>query len=140
MSDRSAPESPRSFEEPTTDYDSKLVMIRGERGDTIDIDRYGEWAVTRRTDAYFGPKLLLAPENSDRASNVLLTAPGPDRHLYLWFPKDVVDGFQSGWVFEAEVTAELVDTKKYPICTACGEPMKTLEHQREAAFGVCTNV
>jgi len=119
--------------EPTTPYDSKMVMIRGERGDTITFDDgpLDTASVAKRTNPYYGPKLLL----DDGEQNWLLTAPAPDRDLQLWRAIVDDDGFRKGWERAAEVTAELEEGKQYDICT-CGEPLKTLEHQREAALGI----
>lgn len=134
--------------EPITEHESKLVMIRAERHDRIAIgsietqlrsDRSVPDSVTvvRRTDPYFGPKLLL----DDGTENYLLTAPGPDTQLLLWCSEFADDGLRRGWQKLAEVTATFTDEQpQYDLCPMCGEPLKTLEHEREAAFGMCPNV
>lgn len=133
--------------EPITEHQSKLVMLRAERHDRIAIDSVesrlqsgqslpDELTVVRRTDAYFGPKLLL----DDGVKNYLLTAPGPDTQLLLWGGEFADDGLRRGWQKLAEVTATLRDEQpQYDRCPMCGEPLKTLEHEREAAFGMCPN-
>lgn len=140
--DREHPET-----ESVTTYDSKMVMLRAERHDQVDILSVEtklhsgrtvpeSLTVVRRTDPYFGPKLLL-----DGASeNYLLTAPGPDTQLLLWCGEFADDGLRRGWQKLAEVTARFDDEQpQYDLCPMCGEPLKTLEHEREAAFGMCPN-
>lgn len=115
---------------PVTDTESKRLMLRAERGDTIRIGEYGEFEVKKRTNPYFGPKLILEPEHSDYPIS-MLTAPGPASDLQLWFSESDEEGFRTGWTQIAEVSAELVDQKQYDIC-ACGEPIKNAEHQKRA--------
>ena len=134
-------------EEPVTTYDSKTVMLRAERHDRIRIDNVitiispgqpipDELTVVKRTTAYFGPKLVL--ESAE--SNYLLTAPGPGSQLILWQTNEGPDGLRSAWEKLAEVTAKFEhDQPQYDLCPICGEPLKTLEHEREAAFGSCPN-
>lgn len=133
---------------PVTDSRSKSVMLRAERKDRIvitDVDEMydvgggipDEFTVARRTQPYFGPKLLL----DTGAENYMLTAPGPNSQLLLWSPVKHEDGGREGWRKMAEVQADFGDElPQYDICSACNEPIKTMEHQREAAFGVCSNV
>lgn len=133
--------------ESSTEYASKQVMLRAERHDRIEIDSVvtrllerhavpASVTVVRRSDPYFGPKLLL----DDQTSNYLLTAPGPDTQLLLWCGDYAEDGLRRGWQKLAEVTASLADTQpQYDLCPMCNEPLKTLEHEREAAFGMCPN-
>lgn len=134
--------------EPITEHRSKLVMIRAERHDRIEIESVktrfrsdrlipDDLTVARRTDAYFGPKLLL----DNGTENYLLTAPGPETQLLLWCSEFADDGLQRGWQKLAEVTATFTDEQpQYDLCPMCGDPLKTLEHEREAAFGMCPNV
>lgn len=134
-------------DEPITQYDSKIVMLRSERHDSIEIEntvteiRPGhhipdQLEVVRRTSTYFGPKLLVR-EAGDR---YLLTAPGPDTQLLLWAADTGPDGFRKRWKKVAEVTARFADERpQYDLCPICGEPLQTLEHEREAAFGICPN-
>ena len=122
---------------PVTSNGSKQVMIRSERGDTIEVEGYGRWRVARRSHPYFGPKLLLVSDDMEYDMNVLLTAPGPDQELRLWWPKRSKPGWRYAWTKGPEVRAELVDTKQYNICEYCGEPIKNAEHQRQAMFGLC---
>lgn len=114
------------------DYGSKTVMIRAERGDTLEIEG-DEYSVVRRDMTYFGPKLTLYREDVER--NFLLFSPGPHRQLYLCDSIVDDDGYRRGWKHPQEVTAELTDTKQYRIC-ACGEPLKSTEHRRMAFLGV----
>lgn len=131
--------------EPITDYHSKMVMLRAERHDNIQIldvvtrlsfdeDVPSEATVVKRTTPYFGPKLTLVAK--DR--NYLLTAPGPDTQLLLWYPNFLEDGERYGWHKLAEVTAEFAnDQPQYDLCPECGEPMQTIEHERKAAVNSC---
>lgn len=134
-------------EEPTTTYDSKIVMLRAERHDRIRIENVvtsispgqaipDELTVVKRTTAYFGPKLVA----ESAGSNYLLTAPGPSSQLVLWHTNEGPDGLRGEWEKLAEVTAKFEDDQpQYDLCPICGEPLKTLEHEREAAFGSCPN-
>jgi len=115
-----------------TDCQSKTVMLRGERHDTIHIHGLGDVNVVRRTQPYFGPKLLLHDE--ERNQNWLLTAPGPHSDLQLWQPRTGDEG-RVGWEKFETVTARIESVDQYRICE-CGEPIKTLEHERKAAMGV----
>jgi hypothetical protein len=131
--------------EPITDHDSKTVMLRAERHDEISvtevIDRIRQGGdipstttVVRRTNPYFGPKLLLHAETT----NYLLTAPGPNTQLLLWGPQRTNSGNRKGWSTIAEVTATLVDDQsQYDLCSECGDPIQTLEHERRAAVNRC---
>lgn len=131
--------------EPVTDHRSKKVMLRAERDDVITITDIitrlkpadlipTEATVVRRTNPYYGPKLLL----SDDENNYLLTAPGPDTQLLLWGPNQTKDGGRSGWYKLAEVTAMFADQQpQYDLCPECGKPMQTLEHERKSAVGAC---
>lgn len=118
-----------------TSYDSKKVAMRAEAGDSVVLEGYGEFTVVRRSDPYFGPKITLAPAEADAEFNVMLTAPGPDSQLQLWWPERDDPGWRSGWVRGAEVTAKLVDTKQYDICS-CGEPIKSAEHAKRSLMRV----
>jgi len=118
-------------------YDSITTMLRAEHDDTLHIDGFGEWTVIERKQTYFGPRLLLVASDMDYNLNTRLTAPGPNSELKLWWPDRDEPGWRLGWVEGPEVSAELVDTKQYDICQQCGEPLKTAEHIRQSAFGVC---
>lgn len=131
--------------EPVTEHDSKTVMLRAERRDRVSvtdvvtrIQREGnipsEATVVRRTNAYFGPKLVLSSE----MGNFVLTAPGPDTQLLLWSPNIADNEERMGWNKLAEVTAVLADDQpQYDLCPQCGQPMQTLEHERRAAVNGC---
>lgn len=106
---------------PKADYESKTVMLRGETGDTVDVDGFGEFEIVQRTNTFFGPKLRLRSDDG----GAMLTAPGPASELMLWF----YHGEQLER--QGEVSAELVDEKQYDIC-ACGEPIKNSRHQQLA--------
>jgi hypothetical protein len=130
---------------PATEYDSKMVMLRAERHDEIQIlevvtrlqqgvDIPSEATVVKRTDPYFGPKLVL----SANERNFLLTVPGPDTQLLLWAGNYLDDGDRFGWNKVAEVTAQFADDQpQYNLCPECGQPMQTIEHQRKASVGRC---
>lgn len=140
-------EREHSADEPITEYDSKIVMLRSERHDTIEItDTRTEiqpghhipehLEVVRRTSTYFGPKLLV----QEAGERYLLTAPGPETQLLLWAADTGPDGFRKKWIKIAEVTARFADERpQYDLCPICSEPLQTLEHEREAAFSVCPN-
>jgi hypothetical protein len=131
---------------PATDYDSKTVMLRAERGDKLAFpevicrlfqgaDIPSEASIVRRTTPYFGPKLLLYSSEG----NYLLTAPGPDTQLLLWLPETNEYDERIGWKKLAEVRAKFVDDQpQYDLCPECGRPLQTLEHERKSEFGNCT--
>jgi hypothetical protein len=130
---------------PETEYDSKMVMLRAERGDSIQImdvvtqftqntNIPSETTVIKRTTPYFGPKLVLSTDEE----NYLLTAPGPDTQLLLWAGNYLSDGERYGWDKLAEVTAQFADDQpQYDLCPECGQPMQTIEHERKATVGRC---
>lgn len=130
---------------PVTESESKRVMLRAERQDRIQIvdvvtrlqqskDIPSEATVARRTNPYFGPKLVLSAGNE----NYLLTAPGPDTQLLLWSGNYLDDGDRYGWNRLAEVTAQFADDQpQYDLCPECGQPIQSVEHERMAAFGRC---
>lgn len=123
--------------EPVTDLESKRVMLRAERGDTISVE--GErLKVLRRKQVYYGPVLECtdSPE-ADAPRTYRLTAPGPSKNLHLWKAVSDEDGFVEGWELIGEVSAEFGGAQQYDLCHQCGQPLKTLEHEREAAVGAC---
>lgn len=136
--------------EPVTDYDSKTVMLQAGRKDKINIvetvGRFDEdvtipetVSVVKRTHTYYGPELLVHAELDGTDHNYLLTAPGPDAHLVLWAAETNDRNFREGWYVAAEVQAVLAaEQPPYERCPECGEPMRTIEHEREAAVGACT--
>lgn len=119
--------------EPVADYESKKVMLRAERGDHVEIDGYGEMKVVRRTNTYFGPRLVLS--ESDDEPCYVLVAPGFAHQLELWQYVTDDEGWRNGLRRLEEVPAEIVETKQYDIC-ACGEPLKGVEHQKQALMRV----
>lgn len=131
--------------QPATTYNSKMVMLRAERGDNIQIvdvitrigqhrDIPSETTVIKRTSPYFGPKIVL----TDNDESYLLTAPGPDTQLLLWSGNYLNDGERYGWEKIAEVTVQFADDQpQYDLCPECGQPMQTIEHERKAAVGRC---
>lgn len=135
-------------EESSTDYDSKMVMLRAERDDEVMISSVTELIsqkqeipellrVAQRVNTYFGPKLKL----TSNSGCYLLTAPGPDKQLLLWFADTDPDGFRKQWKRLAEVQVRFSDEQpSYDLCPYCGKPLKTLEHEREAAIGQCSRV
>lgn len=134
---------------PVTDRESKMVMLRAERGDGITIDEVvhrfvndnqvpGYLETQRRISTYYGTELLLEPDRENARSKFLLTAPGPDTYLYLWASETDADGFREGWRVAAEVKASFSDKlPQYSICSQCGEPIKSLEHEKLAATDNC---
>jgi len=132
-------------DEPVTEYDSKMVMLRGERHDRITIENTvqsltsgadvpEELSIIQRNNTYYGPKLKLSTGGQD----YLLTAPGPDAHLLLWESVTDRNGFRKSWRKIAEVTAQIADdVPQYDLCPYCGEPLKSLDHERKAAVGQC---
>jgi len=122
---------------PITESHSKRVMLRAERHDTIAIEGWGRWTIVRRTDTYYGPCLLIAPADAECNFNLRLTAPGPGAKLQLWFPARDRPGYHKGWHRGPEVEATIIDTEPYEICEGCGEPVKTVEHERVRLFTQC---
>lgn len=131
-----------------TDSDSKTVMITAERGDIvtvksiestfIDTDIPEEFEVLRRTEPYYGPKLLMFASVNDDERNFLLTAPGPLSQLKLWIDDLAASGKRQGWIEAAEVTASLaVEQPPYERCPECGEMIRSIEHERASISGLC---
>lgn len=144
--------SPRNLDGtvPVTNSASKKVMLRAERNDEIEFTEVVRHlstdhrvpngaSVLQRSATYYGPGLLLHTEFNNRDFNYQLTAPGPDTHLYLWGSETDEQEFRKSWFKLAEVKARFADQQpQYDICSDCGEPIKTLEHERSAAFGQCS--
>lgn len=130
---------------PETSYDSKLVMLRAERGDCIEIvDTItvicqetpvpGQIVVQRRSNPYFGPKIEASTEDREYR----LTAPGPDTELLLWAANETGSDTYYGWNKVAEVSASLSeDQSQYDLCPECNRPLRTLDHEQLAAVGEC---
>lgn len=136
--------------EPLTNYGSKNVMIAAERRDTIIIPEVIErvsseiripdkLTVIRRTTTYYGPELMLHAEIDDE-QNYLLNAPGPDAYLLLW--KANIDdlGVRRSYSVIAEVKADIEEGSAYKLCPNCGQPFRTIGHERAAALGACPNI
>lgn len=136
--------------EPITDSNSKQVMIAGERRDKIKIIDVVEifdeeeilpdsLTVVRKLSTYYGPELMLYGEkNGDQ--NYLLTAPGPDSYLLLWKANTDSREIRRSYSVIAEVKAKLSENSTYELCPDCGQPFKTIEHERAAAIGQCPNI
>lgn len=136
-------DSPQTDLGPTTDYDSRKVMLRAERRDKIKLvgleERYIDgqvpksFNVVERTDTYFGPELFLEADGR----NYLLTAPGPDTQLLLW--SEIVNerDYRESWSRLAEVRAKIDDMPQYDVCDQCGYPIRSKEHERLSAIGRC---
>lgn len=129
---------------PETNYDSRKVMLRAERKDTIEIAEIVrpiviteppsfDLTLTERTATYFGPELRLAGEDA----NYLLTAPGPNTHLVLWKEETDERGYRTDWTQLAEVKAKIVEMPQYDICSQCETPIRSAEHERQAKLGQC---
>lgn len=142
VTDRDDPEGSTA-----TEYDSKITMLRAERHDEITIEGVvtvvdstqkipDSLRVQQRNSTYFGPKLKL----TNGLSDYMLTAPGPDSELLLWTAETDDDGFRNGWQKLAEVTTSFSGQQpQYDLCPYCGSPLKTLEHERKAAVGQCSD-
>ena len=150
VDERSSADTKRGLEGtvPITDYGSKTVMLRAERKDSLRITEIvdrdpgvnfvpSEFSVAQRTNAYFGPKLVL-----DHAGDLFqLTAPGPDSYLLLWKLEPRTEKRNQRWRKIAEVKADFAeDTPEYEICAECGEPIQTAEHDRLSLIGRCPGV
>lgn len=134
---------------PVTDRGSKMVMLRAERGDRIQISEVVRafqdhpniprgFAVQQRTSTFYGTELQLSPSEADRSESYLLTAPGPDAYLHLWAAITDSSGYRESWAVVAEVRAGFADDlPQYSICPNCGEPIKSLEHERLAVIDRC---
>lgn len=138
--------------EPLTDYDSKTVMIAAERNDDIQIEEVvtrlddtvqipETVSVIKREETYYGPELMVHCSFNGNDRNYLLNAPGPSSQLRLWSGQRSGDGRRSGWTEVAEVKAVLTaEQPPYEVCSQCGEQIRTIEHEREAAIGQCSRV
>jgi len=125
-------------------------MLRAERHDEIRftdiVQQFSSAAripdratVLRRINTYYGPSLILHDEDRGQELNYQLTAPGPDTYLYLWGAETDDGGFRTTWFKLAEMKAEFAQAQpQYDICGYCGEPIRTLEHERAVAFGQCS--
>jgi len=134
---------------PVTDRDSKMVMLRAEREDTIDqtdvVSKFQEGRlvpdqlkVQRRVSTFYGTELLLEPVIDGHREKYFLTAPGPDTFLYIWSSITDENGFREGWNLIAEIKASFSEgIPQYSICSLCGEPIKSLEHARLASTDSC---
>ena len=136
---------PTVSNDPTTSFNSKEVMLRAERHDRLLTEAVherfeaavsvpDELSVTKRTNTYYGPELQLSSDGR----SWMLTAPGPDTDLLLWRSTTSDGEFIDGWSKIAEVTMEFADEQpQYDLCPYCGDPLRTLEHERQAATGDC---
>jgi hypothetical protein len=136
-------DSPFTEPGPTTNYESRKVILRSEHGDTISLGQIeqqfiereipSEFTVVKRTETYFGPELMLEANRR----NYLLTAPGPDTQLLLWGENVDDRAYREGWYRLAEVSAEIDETPQYDICDQCGHPIRSQQHQRLSTLGRC---
>lgn len=135
---------------PTTDGDSRQVMLAANRHDNIIItdvvERYRDThtvpesvSVIQRNLRYYGPELMVHTEVDGFNRNYLFIAPGPVDELQLWGDVLTDDGqYRSNWVLVADITAVLADDQpNYEICDQCGGPIRTLDHEQAAIFGEC---
>lgn len=130
---------------PATENASRSVMIKASRGDQLSIEKVvdhlkpecgipKELQVVRRSETYYGPKLEIEAESG----TYLITAPGPNTQLLLWRGQTNENGYLVRWERLAEVQAEFSENvPQYDVCTDCGEPIKSAEHEKMAAFGPC---
>lgn len=131
--------------QPITESESKSVMIKASYDDQICVEKVSshlkpgfqvpqELSVKRRTETYYGPKL----ETKADGHSYLITAPGPNTQLLLWRALENEDGFLIRWEQLAEIQARFSESMpQYDICPDCGEPIKSVEHERMAAFESC---
>jgi hypothetical protein len=134
---------------PTTDSDSKTVVIAGERNDVIEVTKVvikfvpklripSQLTVIRHEQRYYGPELLLHSETDGRDENYLLTAPGPTSQLRLWVANTTDDRQRSGWTAAADIQAVLsAEQPPYEQCSQCGQQIRTIEYERMSALGRC---
>lgn len=134
---------------PKTKHGSKMVMLAAGRGDRIEITNIVERfetdqdvpntvTVIERNSTYYGPKLLVHSDINGKDYNYLLNAPGPANELVLWGARTDDENYRKGWYSLAEVEAELAeDRPSYEICSQCGNPLRSVEHERRAALGMC---
>lgn len=110
-----------------------MVLMRAEREDHVEIDGHGRYEVVQRKHTFYGPTLNLSPVDGDGDN---LKAHGhPRRELVLRERVTDEDDFVIGERPVGDAEAELVESKQYDMC-ACGEPLKTAEHRRQAYMGV----
>lgn len=133
---------------PITENSSKSLMIKATRGDEISISEVVEHfepqyeipqkvEVVHRTETYYGPKL----ETESNGSHYLITAPGPNVQLIFWKAITDGEGYLKRWEQIGEVKADFTDNiPQYDICQNCGEPLKSVEHERLAAFNSCSGL
>lgn len=150
--DRAAWRETRGGDGTVTEYASKTVMLQAGRRDNIAItevvDRFQDdvripesVSVIKRSARYYGPELLVHDEEDGEDFNYSITCPGPGAHLLLWEPEtETYEGrkMRSGWRVAAEIRAALAaEQPPYPECPECGELVRTIQHERVAAIGVC---
>lgn len=120
---------------PVTNHASKKVMLRAERKDTVLINGWFETEVVERQNGYYGPRLTLWCE--DTGHNYELHGLSFDSGLLLWESVQDEDNFRTGWRKIGEVSAEISATKPYVICQHCELPIRSLQHERFSALGLC---
>lgn len=120
---------------PVTDHQSKKVMLRAERGDTVLINDSFTAEVVERQGGYYGPRLTLWSE--ERELNYKLHGLSFDSGLLLWEAVTNEDNFITGWRKVGEVSAEIAATEPYDICEHCELPIRSLQHERFSALGLC---
>lgn len=128
----------------STDHTNKQVMFKAERDDVVEITEVhqtvvdrpipDELKITRRDVTYYGVSLEGVSDDVDMYQ---ITCPGPDFELLLWYGDTNDEGYVEEFVKAAEVSAEIGRVTQYDMCPECGEPMKTLRHEREGRTGVC---
>jgi len=130
---------------PATENASRSVMLKASRDDQISVEKVAshlkpefeipqELCVVRRSETYYGPKL--ETEAGDEC--YLITAPGPNTQLLLWKGQTNNNGYLVRWERLAEIQAKFSgNIPQYDVCIDCGEPIKSAEHERMAAFGPC---
>jgi len=136
---------------PTTNHESKMVVLSAERGDQVTIGQIVEKfhdsvtlpdsvTVVKRSSTYYGPKLQVHAEIEGDNYNFLINAPGPASELMLWCAETDEDNTRSNWYRLAEVYARLAeDQPAFEICPQCKSPIRSVEHERQASLGNCDN-
>lgn len=133
--------------QPVASYKSKQVVLTAQRHDPVKITNIfdikegagsipKDLDVIQRFDSFFGPDIRLKDETG---TNYKITAPGPDRHLFLWLAKTDKEGFCKEWSIIAEVEAKFgEDLPSYDKCPECNGVIKSAAHERAAIFGYCS--
>jgi len=122
-----------------TTTDTKRVFLRANKGDEIKIvdikqrfenkDIPESFKIVQRQETYYGPKIRV----EGPSEQWFLSSPARDLEGILWHIEEM------DWVRTAEVELDFTgELPQYDICSYCGEPIKTTEHETAAYLGTCT--